>query len=61
MWQESGFYMTIVWYRKYIFSVAKIHTTLSCKIRGCTTIGCTTISCTRVGCTTIGCVVKKII
>jgi hypothetical protein len=61
MWQESGFCVAIVWYRKYIFSVAKIHTTLSCKIRGCTIIGCTTISCTRVGCTTIGCGLKKII
>jgi hypothetical protein len=58
MWQESGFCVAIVWYRKYIFSVAKIHTTLGCKIRGCAIISCTTIDCTRVGCTTISCVKK---
>jgi hypothetical protein len=56
MWQESGFCVAIVWYRKYIFSVAKIHTTLSCKIRGCAIISCTTTGCTRISCTTIGCV-----
>jgi hypothetical protein len=58
MWQESGFCMAIVWYIKYIFSVAKIHTTLGCKIKGCAIISCTTTSCTRISCTTIGCVKK---
>jgi hypothetical protein len=61
MWQESVFCVAIVWYRKYIFSVAKIHTTLGCKIRGCAIISCTTTSCTRISCTTIGCVKKLFI
>ena len=58
MWQEFGFCVAIVWYVKYIFSVAKIHTTLGCKIVGCSIISCTTIDCTRTGCTILGCVKK---